>query len=810
MTKPLASSTVNDLVKGKNTNAPDAWTVSMFVLACVCWGDRHGSPVLREFSLVEVRTLLGQWQQRRTDYEDLLRTSPLEDVRQVRVGVVPMLADHFQDRAIALKLGQTSEHTGTVLLTQGVKPASGKARPTTILTGTGGVGKTQLAADFATRIWLDSDVRMAIWATADSRESVIAAYAEAAAGLLGADTTDLDRAARQLLTWMATAREQWVVVLDDLRRPEDLLGLWPTTGRYGRVVVTTRRRDPSLGRNDRVILDVEVFTPAESSAYLTAKLANYPGLVDGAVGLAETLGHLPLALAQAVAYQLNRNLTCTQYLGRYLDRTKTLHDVLPDSDELPDDHQRTVATTWSLSIDQADTLKPKGLARPLLELASLLDAAGSPAAVFENTNVLDYLTDVLDAPVNCDAVDDALSILYRFSLITLDRTQPARTVQIHALVQRAVRDTLTPDRLDQLVRPVAAALLDIWPDVDKDAALAKAFRSASESINRNAKVALWRSGEHRLLVCAGRSLGDAGLLTAATVHFQELYEQACFHLGSDHPDTLTIRGYLARWQAKAGDVIGSITQLRELLADRLRLLGPDHPDTLVSRGNLARWLADSGDVDSAIDEFEELLTVMVRALGADHSDVFAVRANLAFWRARNGDVDRAVSEYRELISDQIRVLGSGHPQTLTSRNSLIHFEALYGGTDGGIGELEQLFADRLRVLGPDHPDTLSTRNNIACFRAQNGDLSGAIAESKQVLADRLRVLGPDHPDTLVSRGNLAQFQAEVGDVDNAINGFETLLIDLIRVLGLNHPYVQAVRDNIARLREPGVESSGEH
>ena len=72
--KPLAHSTVHDLLKGKGARAPDSWTVSMFVLACLRWGHHHGSPVLPELSPAAVRRELEEWQRRRNDYEDLLHT----------------------------------------------------------------------------------------------------------------------------------------------------------------------------------------------------------------------------------------------------------------------------------------------------------------------------------------------------------------------------------------------------------------------------------------------------------------------------------------------------------------------------------------------------------------------------------------------------------------------------------------------------------------------------------------------------------------------------------------------------------------
>jgi hypothetical protein len=82
---------------------------------------------------------------------------------------------------------------------------------------------------------------------------------------------------------------------------------------------------------------------------------------------------------------LDRGLSCADYRTRLADRRRTLASLLPESDVLPDEHRATVAATWSLSVEQANRLEPAGLARPLLEVASLLDANGIPTDLFSRT-----------------------------------------------------------------------------------------------------------------------------------------------------------------------------------------------------------------------------------------------------------------------------------------------------------------------------------------------------------------------------------------------------------------------------------------
>lgn len=254
-----------------------------------------------------------------------------------------------------------------------------------VLAGTGGVGKTQLAAAHARTAWQAGTVDLLAWVTASSRDAAVAAYAQAGAEVAGADPGDPQQAAGRFITWLETTDRRWLVVLDDLADPADLRGLWPPAGSRGRgrVLVTTRRRDAVLTGEGRRLIHVGLFTPGEAGAYLTAKLAAHQPTdqPDQIANLAADLGILPLPLAQAAAYLTDRDLDCATYRDRLADRRRTLPDLAPDDSGLPDDHRTVLAATWSLSTEQADRLRPAGLARPMLELASMLDPNGIPQTV---------------------------------------------------------------------------------------------------------------------------------------------------------------------------------------------------------------------------------------------------------------------------------------------------------------------------------------------------------------------------------------------------------------------------------------------
>ena len=787
-----SASTLQNLVTGQSFPRPS--TVRLFVQAC---GERDVQPWVDARARVAAADVA-------------LRRPRTPRGRQVRIGAVPRAADAFQDREAAAGLREAAEQDGTVVLAQ-------------VLAGMGGTGKTQLAAAHARQAWNDG-VGMLVWVNAASRDSIVAAYADAALalGLPGADREDPERSAHAFLAWAETTTGQWwLVVLDDVQRPGDLNGLWPPAAESaaaGQVLVTTRLREAAFAGAGRRTVEVPAFTAQEARGYLQAKLGDGAPR-EQADALAGALGMLPLALAQAAAYIRNADITINRYLD--LLATRLLREVVPEPGYLTDDHQQIITATWEVSIDQASRARPAGLARPLLQLASVLDPAGIPQQALSSPPAIAYLASALATTaadpgveaVDEAMVDEALRVLHRYSLIGHDRASRYREVRVHQLVQRATRENLTrpgqgPAPLTVLATAAASALAAAWPEAERDE-LGQVLRGNVTALQQAAGPALWNHDEaYDVLFQSATSLGETGQVTAARDAYTTLYQTALHHLGPDHLDTLAVRGSLARWRGEAGDAAGAATAYEELLTDFLRVLGPHFPDTLATRSSLARWRGEAGDAAGAATAYEELLADRLWVLGPDHPDTLTARASLAGWRGEAGDAAGAATAYEELLTDFLRVLGPDHRRTLTARDNLAHLRGKAGDAAGAATAYEELLTDFLRVLGPDHPNTLITRASLAGWRGEAGDAAGAATAYEELLADRLRVLGPDHPDTLITRASLAGWRGEAGDAAGAATAYEELLTDFLRVLGPDHPNTLTARANLAHFWGKAGDAAG--
>lgn len=720
--------------------------------------------------------------------------APVTVTWPVRVGAVPLLADCYQERDEAPSLSEAVEAGGTAVLTQ-------------VLSGLGGVGKTQLAAAHARA---HADVDLLVWMPAGSRNAVLTGYAECAARLGHRPAGDAEAAARWFLSWLqAESERSWLIVLDDLADPADLQGLWPD-GTRGRTIVTTRRADAALTRSGRRRIDVGLFGPGQARAYLAAKLEADPAgeRMREADELAADLGHLPLALAQAAAFMLDHGETCARYRSRLADRRRRLTELFPP-DALADDYRATVAATWSISIDAADELHPRGLARPVLELLSVLDPHGAPLDLLGTQVVIAYATARSATPPR-DAQDltDALQHLARLSLVAVDPDGGPAAARVHGLVQRAAVEHLAPEHLDVLYEVAAGALLTSWPENERDIRLGQVLRSNATTMTDRPGVDRMRPGFRALLWRTGTSLRDWGLADAAMRHWEQMAAEAGRHLGPDDPSTLAIRGSAADARGEAGDHAGAAVAFEQLLTDHLRVLGPDHEDTLTTRNNLARCRGRSGDLAGAAAAFAQLLVDCRRVLGPDDPLTLGVRGNLAYWRGEAGDPVGAAGAFEELLADCLRVLGPDHPHTHSARLNLARWYGLAGNRAGGAAVSEQVLSDRLRDLGPDNPETLLARHNVAYSRGEAGDRAGAADMFSQLVADCLRVLGPDHPLTFAARQSAANLRGDAGDPAGAATDMGELVDDRTRVQGPDHVDTLVTRYRHTRLRADAGDRAG--
>ena len=645
------------------------------------------------------------------------------------------------------------------------------------LHGMGGVGKTQLATEYAHRF--AGTYNLAWWMAAGQAGLIGEQFAALGAQLRCVQGETGTEAVRAAVLAELRGRGQWLLVFDNAENPDDLTDWLPGGG--GHVLITSRERGWA---GIAVPVEVDVLARAESAAILRG---GADGLTEADADLlAEALGDLPLAVAQAAGYLTETGMSAKSYLQLLQTRAGQILDQ-----GRPVSYPRSLAAATQLTVEKLARDDPA--AAELASLCAFLAPEPIPAGLFPAAAA------ELPSALAARAADplawhQTLGHMTRQSLGRIDR----RGLQLHRLTQAILRDRLTPGQA-AATRACTEAILaasnpgdpshpSTWPQW---AQLMPHLLAADLAATANPGL--------RLVACDACSYlmarGDARSSHDLASH---LYQQWRDRLGDDDSHTLSAAQRLA-WALRG---IRHYTAARELgedtLARRRRVLGDDHPDTLTSASNLAAYLYALSEVQAARELDEDTLARRRRVLGDDHPDTLISASNLAAYLSDLGEVQAARELDEDTLARRRRVLGDDHPNTLTSAYNLALNLSDVGEVQAARELNEDTLARRRRVLGDDHPNTLTSANNLALNLSDLGEVQAARELDEDTLARRRRVLGDDHPDTLISANNLALNLSDLGEVQAARELDEDTLARRRRVLGDDHPDTLTSASNLAR------------
>jgi tetratricopeptide (TPR) repeat protein len=461
--------------------------------------------------------------------------------------------------------------------------------PTGALHGLGGVGKTQLALEYAHRFASDYDI--AWWVPAELPTSATAALAALAHRLGVEEMADQGEMVARLFD-LLRQRDRWLLVYDNAERPDRLTGLLPPGG-GGQVLVTSRW---STWGSQAAPLRVNVLARDESIAFLRKRTgADDQAALDV---LAELLGDLPLALEEAAAYLEETGTGLDEYLKLVQERAREVFGLdQPPAHEHGD--QRRVATTWSVSLDRVRAEAPA--VEALLNLCAFLAPDIPRELPQEQPQLLPKeLAQVVSDPL---AYNRMLAVVGRYSLATVSPT----AVGLHRLVQAVIQARLGNEgerrwaeaamRLLRASVPSNSWEVSTWPACEQLLPHVLAAVGHAERLG----VAMEAAGS--LLDRASTYLRERGQYQQAMPIAERALAVTEAALGPADPEVAWRCDTLGRVLNNLGDLEGARAQYERALDIGERALGPDHPSVAVWRNDLGTVLWDLGDLEGARAQF---------------------------------------------------------------------------------------------------------------------------------------------------------------------------------------------------------------
>ena len=667
------------------------------------------------------------------------------------------------------------------------------------LSGLGGMGKTQIALEYAYRH--REDYQVVLWANADSKEVLISELVNFATllNVPGQHQQDQQYALAAVKHWFEM-HLNWLLILDnieDLQLAHDYL----PASTQGHILLTTNTQI-MYGVARRV--DIDNLEPEYGALLLLRRV----GLLDvdapldhaseqeriQAMEITLMLGGHPLAIDQAGAYIEENGANLHRYTELYSKRRAHL---LNTRGSLMADHPQSVTTTLSLSFEKVE--QASEAAWELLCCLAFLHPDAIPDELLEQgasqlgAQLQVVLTDGLE-------FESALGILRTYSLVR--RNSDGATLTIHRLVQDVLKESMTEPIQRQWAERVVRAVDQVFPSGEFET-WETCQQYLPQAQNGALLIETWHlafSEAAQLLYKAGRYLDERGQYPEATALIRQsliIQEQT---LGTDHHEVAASLNELAELYFKQGSYADVELLLQRALAIREEALGFNHPDTSRSISNLALLYEQQGRYADAEPLLKRALAIYEQVLGPNHPGGTARSLNnLARLYQEQGHYADAEPLLKRALTIREEALDPNHPDTAGSLNNLA---GLYQ-EQGHYADAEPLYKRALaiyeQVLGPNHPNTATSLSNLALLYKQQGRYADAEPLNKRALAISEQVLGPNHPDTATSLNNLALLYQEQGRYADAEPLIKRALAIYEQVLGPNHPGTARSLNNLAGL-----------
>ncbi len=647
------------------------------------------------------------------------------------------------------------------------------------ISGLGGIGKTQIALEYAYRFAHNYDLIW--WINAENTQSVIKDFTDFALGqgLIAKEQAEESIIINIVINWM-DSHEKWLFIYDNIENYKEIESYLPKNNR-GNILMTSRNTHFHIGEK----IDVEVFGENESMEFLEKRT----NIIDKDTSseLAKRLGFLPLALEQAAAYIKENGKTYKDYL-KLLDDYGL--DVF-DEDGYITDYTKPVTATWNISIDKVNMES----AKQILYLFSYFAPEDIELALFVKCS------EMLPEPLK-NEIDNRLkqnkivSELAKYSLIAIKDNK----INIHRLLQEVIRKSIQGN-----TQWLHYCFEMVEKTSDYDNSRAKFLKDVPHTISvldAAFKCLQQTDNQKRIAVVyakIGKGFNELGSYLQALAYYNKALVIRKKMLGEEHPSTAATLSDTALVYNNNGDYSKALECCYKALAINEKLLGEEHPSTATTYNNIALVYDSLGDYHKALEWYHKALVIDEKVYGKENTSTATVYNNIGAVCDVMGDYPSALDWFQKALAIREKILGKEHSITSDTYNNIASMYDHQGDYPKALEYYHKALVIKEKVLGEEHPITITIYSNMALVYDKLGDYPKALELNQKALVIREKVLGKNHPNTATTYNNIALVYDNLRDYPKALEWYQKALDICEKVLGKEHPFTANIFNNIAAI-----------
>ncbi|XP_046400834.1 uncharacterized protein LOC124167085 [Ischnura elegans] len=505
-----------------------------------------------------------------------------------------------------------------------------------VISGLGGMGKSELAREYAKRHH-PSQYGNVIWIDSENRERLEWSFKMLAFGRLGILKEDKNGELKDIEiivqeTYDFFCGKKTLFIFDNAVYSEHLAMFFPKFSHGDEqvfVLMTARTRD----WKGFPIVDLDNFSPEEAFEFVQLSVGQCSDWDSHlAHKLLKKLDYFPLALKQACSYieemahvPDSQNSPMTKYLSLF-DRSSEELLKSPFRKELLNSYSETTYTTMKVAMDHVRLSKIGKPALHILNVITFLSPDSIPIDTLRNAYPR-FTTKEIDA---------SLDLLQKLAVVKLNESQAI----IHRMVQSVNKISLRKTG-------------------QKEEIIYEAMRLA-EVMDVEHQMSVWNSVcEHKRLVRAfcripgkiSEQLSKKLMSSPALDFMQGAIKDLSKHLGPEDYETLCARRDIGRILYYDGKFEDAANVQKQIWEDMRRVLGKNDPDIFVTMHHYGMSLQSAGKYEESLKVFKELVDRGSVIMGAEHSSVLFAKEQLVQLHRRLGKKDLNEEKYLGELED---------------------------------------------------------------------------------------------------------------------------------------------------------------
>ena len=665
--------------------------------------------------------------------------------------------------------------------------------------GLGGMGKTELTKYYY--LYPPRPYTLRAWFNADSKEQLYGQYIELAKanGLLIDNEIPIEEQVKLVKNWLEKQKD-CLLVYDNVPGARQLEGLLPEKGKH-HILISSRN---GVVWPTRQKLDVDVMEQEEAIA-LICRITDCSKIHPRLPELVNTLGYLPLALAQAGAYIAETQISIADYLDRY---KKYQLELMSDETLARNPKHEPVWITFDMNFKALEEACPSALTT--LQQASWLHASDMPELLLRTT-----LKDRDDKPA--DLLWDAIKRnIGRYSLMRVDSNK--HTLSMHRLVQEILQSKQKIVEKKKILKQVTSTIQSIHPDPTdnktiEDIFMIRLLLPHMETILIHLKRVF---NEHEYSVFNLEfNLGQSYAMTGNYIKAKEIYHTALLikqrryksHViktrqgiySGIHPEIANLLNELALTYQGLGQIPEALEYYQQALVMRKNLYSGNHPDIAASLNNIGLIYQTLRKYQQALKCYDEAFKMMKTLYNGNHPHIATIMNNIGLVYRALEKYQEALKYYEKSLKMRKDLFKDNHPDIANSLANIGRIYVFLLQNTKALAYHEQALKMRQDLFKDNHPDVANSLANMVTVYIKSGEYEKALKYCKKTLKMEQALYIDKHPDIAMSLNDMGTIYFKLNQNEKALKYLNRSLEMKKDLYNDNHPDIATSLNTIGQV-----------